>query len=436
MKKRTAIVSISVLCAALIAVGAFGVYQSRQLWVARQVQQVYGERAVRELAQSLTALDDALREGGYAADPVLYSRLAMDAAAQSADALDAMSSLPYATHELEKTAQFINGAGDYALSMSRISARAELPDEEARRNMSTVETTIAKLAAKAVEIDAALSDGAVKLDEYGEGADANRTDTVGYELRTMEEELPEYPELKYDGHYAAQSQDDGEGGVTEEEARRAAALFLGIPEQRLISEGKTGGLLPCWGFSISKENDGKEQRIAVTVKDGKVAQWEDTCRPDSGAVPEDEAARRAERFLQKHEYSDMQEVSRATEGGLCTFTFAAVQHGVVCLPDVVSVSVSLETGEPCSFVAEEYIMHHRDRGELIAKVTPEQAAEKLSDTLSPQASRLVIAQTAGGAEIFCHQIVCASQRGETVTVYVNALTGAQEKIIVSQGAEA
>ena len=132
----------------------------------------------------------------------------------------------------------------------------------------------------------------------------------------------------------------------------------------------------------------------------------------------------------------MQEVSRNTQGGVCTFSFVSAQNGVLCMPDAIGVSVSLETGKPCAFVAKDYILHHKDRGELIAKVTPEQAAEKLSDALEPQASRLVLTQTAGGAELLCHQIACIGGNGENVTVFVNAATGAQEKIMISEVAEA
>ena len=63
-------------------------------------------------------------------------------------------------------------------------------------------------------------------------------------------------------------------------------------------------------------------------------------------------------------------------------------------------------------------------------------AQSLSADLKPLASRLVITRlTAGGAEIFAHQIECQGREGDTVTVLVNAITGAQEKIIVSRGDE-
>ena len=87
MKKRTAIMIISALCAGLIALGAFGVTQNRNLSASLRVQRVYGERAVRSLAQSLSALDAALRRGSYTDDPTLYSRLAIDAAGSDFESL-------------------------------------------------------------------------------------------------------------------------------------------------------------------------------------------------------------------------------------------------------------------------------------------------------------------------------------------------------------
>lgn len=80
---------------------------------------------------------------------------------------------------------------------------------------------------------------------------------------------------------------------------------------------------------MSKEDDGQEQRIAVTLKDGKVAEWYDTCRPDSGSLTEDEAAAAAQKYLADHGYTEMQEVSMVTQGGVCTFSFVSAQNGVL-----------------------------------------------------------------------------------------------------------
>lgn len=66
--------NFSLLCAVIIAAGAFCGYQARQLWKSRQAEQTYGERALREMSESLNALNEALRESAYATDPVLYSR--------------------------------------------------------------------------------------------------------------------------------------------------------------------------------------------------------------------------------------------------------------------------------------------------------------------------------------------------------------------------
>ncbi|MEG1633988.1 MAG: germination protein YpeB [Oscillospiraceae bacterium] len=435
MKKRTAVITISILCAAIVALGAFSVYQASEIDKAKQVQDIYGEQSLLEMTASLAAMNAALRESAYVTDAALCSRLYMDVAAGSATALVAMGSLPYATHELEKTAKFINGAGDYALALSRAASRGRLPGEEEAKNVAGLAETLSQLASELSEISRGVADGAVKLDEYGEGADAGKTDTVGYELRVLEETVPEYPKLKYDGKFADSGRPESGEKISEAEARRAAALFLNVPEQRLNYEGESGSELPCLYFSMTKE-DGEEQRIAVTAESGEVAQWSYPCKTGAELLKQEDAAKIAAEFLRAHGYENVGETSIRCGDGVCVVSYAAVDRGVLCMPDVLSVSVALDSGEPCAFMADEYILNHRDRGDLVAKVSPTKAAETLPKSLTPKASRLIVAETAGGAELLCHEMACETEDGSAVTVFVNAETGAQEKIVIGRSGKA
>ncbi len=427
MKKRTAVIIISVLSAIIVAVGAFAIYQNRKLVFSARVNQIYGERALNDLTESLSAMEEALQKSKYATSAPLISRLYTDAATYASSAVTALGGLPYSTYELEKTSRFINAAGDYVLYLSRAASEGELPDEEAAANIVEMTKTLAMTSEGFSQVRQALADNALTMDEYGACSDDGLEDTVGCELQVVEEKMPDFPELIYDG--ALSSPEDGEDEaeeISESKAKRTAALFLGVPEQRLTLAGKSDNGLPCLYFSLSTEQ-GEEEQIAVTKKSGDVAKWSNSHRPESGNVTEDEAAATAAEFLAERGYDNMKELSRQIEGGICELSFIYSQNGVLCLDDIIMVSVALDDGKVCSMMADKYLKNHKER-DLTPAVSPEDAANALPDSLEPVDSRLVLTHMAGTKEYFCYEITCKSSEDEDVVVFVDALTGEQKMI--------
>ena len=190
MKKRTAVIIISVLSAIIVAVGAFAIYQNRKLVFSARVNQIYGERALNDLTESLSAMEEALQKSKYATSAPLISRLYTDAATYASSAVTALGGLPYSTYELEKTSRFINAAGDYVLYLSRAASEGELPDEEAAANIVEMTKTLAMTSEGFSQVRQALADNALTMDEYGACSDDGLKDTVGCELQVIEEKMP------------------------------------------------------------------------------------------------------------------------------------------------------------------------------------------------------------------------------------------------------
>lgn len=427
MKKIKAVVIITALSVALTVLGAFSVYQYRKLAFSERVNEVYGERALNELTESLDSMDEALRKSLYATSAPLISRLYTDAATYAASAVTALGGLPYSTYEMEKTSRFVNGAGDYVLYLSRAASEGELPDAETLKNVEELSKTLTTAAEGFTRIRQALADHALIMDAYGSCADDGAENTVGCELQLIEEAMPEYPELIYDGHFSAQ-EDDGEkvDEITEDKAKRAAALFLGVPEQRLSLAGRSEGELPSIYFSLSGPG-GEDQQIAVCLTGGEIAEWTSARQPKNGNVTEDEAAMTAAAFLAEHGYGDLIELSRETDGGTCTVSFVGNDGGVTSLNDIICVSVALDDGKVCAMTAEEYLKYHGET-DMAPAISPDAALTAVPDSLRPVSSRLVLTQVAGIRRFLCYEITCNSQEGEEVIVFVDAQTGEQKMI--------
>lgn len=426
MKKRTAVKILSFLSAAVVALGAFAYSQNQELVYAKRVNEIYGERALNDLTESLTSMDESLRKSQYANSAPLLSRLYTDASTYAASAVTALGGLPYSTYELERTSRFINAAGDYVLSLSRAASEGELPDEETAAHIAELSNTLRTVAEGFSQVRQELSDRALCLDGYGTCSDDGEENTVGSELRSLEEKMPEFPELTYDGQFSALADKGETGKISEDKAKRAAAVFLGVPEQRLTMAGECRGELPCLYFNLSTA-DGEEQQIAVTAQTGKIAEWSNSHRPDSGNVSEEEASAKAAEFLDAHGYGGMTELSRKTEGGICEVSFACSDGDALCVNETVQVSVALDNGEVCALIAGQYLKNHEET-HMTPAVSAEEASQAVPPSLTQVSSRLVLTKTAGIKKSLCYEIACKNDEGEEIVIFVDAMTGKQKMI--------
>ena len=424
---------IALLCTALVATAGFALAEREGGKQSARVGAAYGGAALGEFSMALAEMDETLSQAVYATDGALLAGLCSRAAANAASALTAMSSLPADTQELERMAGYINSAGDFLLYLARSASRGALPDDALRGGLAEIAGGIAVLAEGAERILTEHMDGALEMDEYAASPAEAEGESVGTELAALEEELPEFPALDYDGAYSVSAQGreakylEGKGEVSEATARAAAAEFLGLPQTRLASAGLADSAVPCYVFSVD-DAGGDGRSIAVSQRGGVVLALSCAREPQGASLSLDEAAERAAAFLERRGWADMEPVSSVRGGDIGVITFAAVQDGVLCLPDAVSVGVALDNGEICSFNAADYVMNHTRRALPEPGVDAEAAAECLPAGLSAEGARLVLLETEGAREVLAWELDCRNAAGEPVAVYADAADGRQIKI--------
>lgn len=433
MKKKTASIIIAFLSVALIITGLFAWKESADGMGHLRAGESYGSAAMGELASSLGSMDEAMRASCYATNAPLFSQLCAKAAANAAGAVSALSAMPYSTQELEKLSGYLNSAGDWALYLSREGAEGRLPDEETRRQLGEISDAVSGIAQSVMQLGTQYSDGALVLDSYAACADDGETNTVGCELRRIDSELDEFPELEYDGKYSASALSvsakslEGAENVTESKAKAIAADFLGVPQSELESIGRAACDLPCWSFSYEGET-GDFRMISVSEQGGQVLSVTGSRRVRAAELGMDEAREIARVFLERAGVDVTEPVSETEDGGLAAFVFAGSADGVMYPADAVSVSIALDSGEVCAYDATEYILNHTERDLGEPAITAEQAAAALHGSLTALSSKLTAAVTEGGSERLCYVFACEAEDETPVTVYIDAKTGVQTKI--------
>ena len=178
-------------------------------------------------------------------------------------------------------------------------------------------------------------------------------------------------------------------------------------------------------FAVGEISDEKKKLIEVTeasffegIKDLKA----NDRVGDIGA--------RVQNYVEKHGFSDMRSTYHMKQGGVMTINFAATQGDVLLYPDLVKVSVALDDGSIIGLETRGYLMNHRTRTLPQAEISVEEAKSKVADGLEILGHKLCVIPREGGQEVFCHEFVCQTERGEHYIVYVDAVSGEQEKILI------
>ena len=428
MKKSLAIAIFTLMAALVLGVGAYAWSLDGRLTDAGRAGSAYGGDALGEFTKAVTDLDDTLSEAQYATDTAMLGTLCSKAAANAAGAVTALSSLPYSTQELEKLAQYLNGTGDYALYLAGQAAEGRMLGATELENLTALSEAMGTIAAQAGGIMAALDSGDLTLDKYAATGDDGMTGTVGHELAALDAALDDFPELDYDGRYSANtlkpdaSYLDGKTPVNENDARRIAAEFLGVDADTLTSSGLSEGVYSVYGF------DTGDRYISVTQLGGVVAAVHGECSPGGAQTSTEDVEALALEKLEAVFGGEFTALSTGEQRGLYTFVFVPVtEDGVALLPDTVAVTVESATGELCSWNADGYIMYHTAR-DLTPELDGETAAAAVPDTLSILGSRLALVRSDDGVETICWEFACENASGGGVNVFVDAKTGLQAKI--------
>ena len=300
-------------------------------------------------------------------------------------------------------------------------------------NLTALGEAVREISVQAGGIFDALDAGELTMDEYGATGDAAVSGTVGYELSALDAALDDFPELEYAGRYSSSVMSPEAAyikdrkSVSELDARRIAAEFLGVDESELADAGRSEGAYGVYAFTQELEN-GQQRYITVTEKGGVVETVSGACTLGGAQTAAEDAEALALEMLGGAFGEEFTRVEMREQTGLYGFTFAPVVDGVALLPDTVEVSVDSATGEVCTWNAHNYIMYHAPRAAMTADVDMETAKSAVPESLSILGARLALTRSDGGVETLCWEFACQNAAGGGVNVFVDAKTGRQAKI--------
>lgn len=432
-KKRNGILA-AVLGLCLVAAVAYGINRSQLAGrMTQRVESSYTQRLL-ESQEHLQAISLKLGKSPLAADARLQVELLVGVSRQADGVVSGLSALPLSHAAMSDTIKFCNQLSDYALQQALLVASGQPLSEETLNQLFTLRDQCALLSGQLAVAQESMLQNSLRLaqEESVFYAPAQLSDRP-LEAVADKDHGMDYPSMVYDGAFSDATHFGtpkalGEGEITPDVALTIARDFVGAERvSKAEGAGETAGLLAGYSVTLTL-TDGTVLNAEVTRQGGKML-W---LMPEHASFEQklsvEDCAARAAAFLQSRGYGEMEQNHIRVYDGLCVINFVAVQDGVLLYPDLVKVQLRMDTGEVVGLEANNYLMNHTQRTNLVPVYSKMQALQQVSPHLNATDARLCLIPHLG-EERLCYEVPGEYADNE-YRVYIDALTGEEVEILM------
>ncbi len=421
---------ISFISFALIALSVFAIVQSVK--VAKYEKEIFlaEQRALISLDEYLGDISASLEKAAYISTPTMLSSLATELWRDSAEAKNSLSELPSSNNSIANTYKFLSQVGEYVMSLERKSANGEVLTEKERKQLVELQDLANELSEKISSMCYGMQNGTFSFEKKNTTLlkTSDLSSNVFDEFDDVEQTLSNLPSLVFDGPFSNHIENTepkalkNKEEITKNKASKIAKDVCKSDELDFAFE--EDGNIPCYVFK--SENC----TVAITKQGGFPLYMLNSDFAGEANIKYEDAVKKAKKYLEKIGYKNMSESYYFTDDGICTINFAYSQDGITCYADLIKVSVNLQNGEISSFDATGYLSSHKKRTVPKAKFTLEEGKEKLYNGLTVVEADTCFAPNDWGKESLCYEYLCKAQDGQDLLVYLNALTGEEENVLI------
>lgn len=415
----------------LVLFSAFVINAQKASELSRQLN-ADAERSLSTLEACMSSINTNLTKGLYANTTPMLSSMAISLTRDAASAKNSLSALPLSDTQLDNMLKFLSQVGAFVSTLDRKLSLGESITSEERNQLKQLIDVSQKLLSELDTITQGVEDGSVSFKQAGSTLKKSTDQSMQIDsaFGDAEQTLTDYPTLIYDGpfsdHILNQSPKtlEGKSDISKEKALEIASDFIGVDKSTLRFDSETNDVIETYNFFVDSIN------ISVCKKGGAVLYLLGSSSAGESVITPEQAVENAKNFLSAKGYKNMKESYYSTQDGICTVNFAYENEGVICYPDLIKLSVSLETGNIISFDARGYIMNHTDRPPVQSKISADEAKMSVSDYLTVMSSRLAVIPTDYKTEKTAYEFHCKTPDEQEVLVYIDVLTAKEDDILL------
>ncbi len=396
-------------------------------------------RCISEVADAVKNIEYSLEKGLITTSPAAMVKLSNEINRYSNAAMANLGQLPLSNIQIDNTEKFLSQVGDFSnyLAMEYSAGKTVSPED-----YSSLENLVSygkKLEKGFEEITKNLYDGNLSVERLEKEIKKKENVFLDDSISATEEEFVNYPSLIYDGPYSSHidtieySALEGLQEVSESRARQVLREFMGSDKYIIKSLGEKGGRLPSYMYEVyNGKPEGKNYISAeVTKNGGKISWFLNNYNPKSTEISVEKAIENANNFLRVHGYENMQENYYDCSGNIATINFAYTQNGITMYPDLIKVKIAMDTGECIGLEAGGFLLNNKDRSDISPAISEEEALKSVSPNAEIKSSKLAVIPTDSHREILCYEFGgTIKESGRNYLIYINALTGEQEQILI------
>jgi len=427
-----------VLLVALLVTGIWGIDQYRQKKNYHVYLQNQYHRMFYELIDHVETIEVDLAKTMVADSPRQNMLLFSDVWRQAFSAQEKLNQLPISHLTLSNTSKFLTQVGDYGYSLTRKNADGTPVSAEDRTNLEELHTYAGYLTVELQKLRNEIQGKNINLAglaREGKFLFARASDRLPErELTRIEQQMVDYPTLIYDGPFSEHIQDIAPKGLTGEnidyeKAVDVARDFLeGIEVEKINKLSNGNGDIKTYGLE-ARTSDDDSIYIDISRKGGHVVWMLNQRDPGSADITPDKAVDTAKEFLEKNGYKNMVPTYSMRNDNISVINFAYLDDQVVAYTDLIKVKVALDNGQILGYEAEGYLKAHHERDIPEPKLTVEQARERISISLDIEKPvQLTLIPLENKEEVLCYEFR-GDFEGDDFLVYINALTGREERIL-------
>jgi len=426
----------------LISLG-WGLNQYRLAGDYRLLTENNNHRAMTDFASHLDLLETDLAKGNVASSPTQKILYLSQVSSKSDAALKDFAQIPAEQIGLSYMGQFLVQAGDFSRTLTQRIAGGGTVSAEEEKTLTAMHERLLPVNQKVQDLMVRMNTenlvwtepastmrqrlgfGGPQIAEAAADGSEAPAKSVRSGLDQLDASLQKLPPFSYTGEYATRvvSAPLGlpNGDVTQEQAQVTARDFLTKVGSTNITPEFTGD---SQGTLRSYTWKDKEAYIEVSHQGGVVTFYRDQRAIETRTLSQDDATSKAKMILQSLGW---QLVLTSSEdfGAYVQFDFVAEKEGVRIYPDKVRLMIALDNGQLVGFDAVPYYLFHQSRS-FPAKISVDLAAQKLRPGFQVTEKRLAVIAK-GNQEMYSYEFRGLYQ-GEEYLIYLNASTGAEEKI--------
>ena len=394
-------------------------------------------RATYDAAEYIKNVETLLIKAQITSTPEQSAKILAEIWKQSSLASSNMVELPSNQETVENSSNFLSQLSDYSFLLMKKSIEGVNITEKEYQTLENMHEYAKNINKEFSNLVADLNSGKIKWDEVEKNLKDKKENKEMQALGTtnLGKTMQDYQGLIYDGAFSNHILNIvptmfKNKNININDGKNIIKKLYGEKNIESIKYiDTTNGNIETYGYSVKLTEIKESIDIQITKDTGYII-W---ILSDKNVVERnlsiEESKKAGKEFLEKLGYKNMKDTYYSIYENMITINYAYEQDGCIMYTDLIKVKVALDNGMVCSLESNGYIYNHKENRNLNTKITLNQARNKINKKLEITASNLAYIPTDSLNEILVYEFK-GKIEDKYFLVYINALTGVEEKILV------